>query len=133
MTVEFMIQGKITSANRVTRNVALRRGEKFVARSLKSKSAREDTERIKSLATAARLTTGWKVPNLAKLSIFAYNSLLDVGNIEKVIGDSIKGGVLIVDDRPGHLESLFVRHMPKDHRGERYAVRVETIYEELPL
>ncbi len=135
MTIEFTIPGKVTSANEVTRHVVIpgRGDQKARARALKSKSAREDTERIKSLATAAKLRTGWVVPELAAMEIFAFNSGLDVGNIEKTIGDSIKGGLLIVDDRPKHLQSLFVIHMDRDHRGERYTVRVRAVHEGLPL
>jgi hypothetical protein len=131
--VEFVVHGKITSANLVTRNVALKFGDKVVARSLKSKSAREDTARIKSLALVAKLQARWNVPELARITILAYNSKLDCGNVEKVVGDSIKGGLLIIDDRPKHLKSLFVEHQDRDHLGERYVVRVSAVHEGLPL
>jgi hypothetical protein len=104
-----------------------------VARALKSESAREDTDRIRSLALAAKVRSGWRVPDRARIEILAYNSRLDIGNIEKVIGDSIKGGLLIVDDRPAHLKSLFVDHQDSDHLGERYVVRLTAVHEGLPL
>jgi hypothetical protein len=136
MTVEFVIPGKITSANRVTRSLAYITwvDGKPVAKSraVKSAEATEDHERIVSLATAAKAKAGWKVPACAALEIYAMNCGYDVGNIEKVIGDGIKGGLLIVDDRPKYLESLFVRHLSDAH-GRRYIVRVRAVSEELPL
>ena len=135
MTIEFTIPGRVTSANEVKTPLSFLKpgGKKPFTRMVKSKSAREDTERIKGLALAAKMRSGWKVPKTAALEIYAFNSRLDVGNIEKTVGDSIKAGLLIVDDRPSCLESLFVQHMPKDHRGERYIVRVRAIAEALPL
>jgi hypothetical protein len=137
MTVEFTIPGRVTSANLVTRHMAFVKqtedGPKSIARAYKPADAKRDMERIASLATAAKAISGWRVPQQARISILAYNSGLDVGNIEKTIGDSIKGGLLIVDDRPKHLKSLFVEHQDRDHLGERYLVRVEAVHEGLPL
>lgn len=137
MTVEFTIPGKITSANLVTRHMAFVQqtedGPKAAARAYKPADVKADMERIASLATAAKMLSGWRVPEQARMSVLAFNSLLDVGNIEKTIGDSIKGGLLIIDDRPKHLKSLFVEHQDKDHLGERYVVRVESIHDGLPL
>jgi hypothetical protein len=130
--VQFVIRGKVTSANEIKTPFALMRGGKPTTRMLKSKAAREDTERIKGLALAAKAQAGWRVPAVAALEIYAMNSRLDVGNIEKTIGDSIKGGLLIVDDRPSCLESLFVQHL-RDQGGERYIVRVRAVSEELAL
>lgn len=114
--VTFTIPGKVTSANRVTRNVG--------GRSLKSASARDDTERIRGIAFAAKTRAGWSVPVVAALTIVAFSSRLDVGNIEKVIADAIKGGLLIVDDNPKHLRRLLVEHCHDDGQ-ERYIVTVE--------
>ena len=52
MTVEFTIRGKVTSANEIKTPIAMmKRGKdgkmKPFTRMLKSRSAREDTERIK--------------------------------------------------------------------------------------
>ena len=138
MTIEFTIRGKVTSANEIKTPIAMmKRGSdgkmRPFTRMLKSRSAREDTDRIKALAFTAKVRAGWRVPDLARVTILAYNSGLDVGNIEKTIGDSIKGGLLIVDDNPKHLKSLFVEHQDRDHLGERYVVRVEAVHEALPL
>ena len=133
VTVEFTIQGKVTSANEVKTPLTMMKGGKPITRMLKSKQARKDTERIKGLAFAAKIQQGWRVPEQATLVILAYNSGLDCGNVEKTIGDSIKGGLLIVDDRPKHLKSLFVEHQDRDHLGERYVVRVSAVHEGLPL
>jgi len=138
MTVEFTIRGKVTSANEIKTPIAMmKRGKdgkmKPFTRMLKSRSAREDTERIKQSAFVAKMLQGCRVPELARVTILAFNSGLDVGNIEKTIGDSIKGGLLIIDDNPKHLKSLFVEHQDKDHLGERYVVRVEAVHESLPL
>jgi len=127
VTVEFTIHGKVTSANSVTRHIGILVDQKAQARALKSKSAREDTERIKSIAFAAKVQAGWIVPHRARISILAYNSKLDVDNIAKTILDSIKKGLLIVDDRPTHLKSCFTDHQDPDHLGERYRVLVEDV------
>lgn len=117
MQVAFTVHGKITSANRVTRRVG--------NLSLKSASARIDTARIASLATAARAVANWTMPPRAWLAIVAYNSRLDAGNVEKVIGDGIKG-ILIADDSPRYLAMLTVEHR-RDTRGERYEVTVRPL------
>lgn len=121
--VTFTIPGKITSANRVTRRVE--------NMSLKSASARDDTQRIGALALAARLLQGWIVPEVAWLNIVAYNSRLDVGNIEKVVGDGIKARLLIIDDNRKHLRRLLVTHRDDD-QGERYVVTVSVAPNESP-
>jgi hypothetical protein len=106
---------------------------KAVARAYKPKDAVEDMARIKSLAFAAKVQQGWNVPEQARVTILCFNSGLDVGNVDKVISDAIKGGVLIIDDRKNHCKSLFVEHQDDDHLGERYVVRVEAVHPGLPL
>jgi hypothetical protein len=133
MTVEFTIPGKVTSANEIKTPLAFIVNGKAKARTIKTKTAREDAERIAGLALVAKTRSGWRVPELVRLTILAYNSGLDVGNIEKTIGDAIKGGLLIVNDNPKHLKSLFVDHQDRDHLGERYVVRVEAVHVGLPL
>jgi hypothetical protein len=138
VTVEFVIRGKVCSANEVKTPIPMmKRGPngKMIpfTRTVKSQQAREDTERIKALAFAAKIQQGWRVPEQARLTILAYNSGLDCGNVEKTVGDSIKAGLLIIDDRPKHLKSLFVEHQDRDHLGERYVVRVESVHDGLPL
>ena len=133
MTVEFTLPGRLTSANGVTRNVAMIVNGKARSRSLKSKEAREDTARIQSIALAAKLVSGWRVPDRARITILAYNSRIDADNISKVLTDAIKGGLLIVDDRPRHLKSLYVEHQEPDHLSERYVVRVRDVEAMLPL
>ena len=114
-SITITIPGKITSANRVTRHVG--------GRALKSASARRDTERIRAIAWAAAQAAGWEAPEVAAIRIQAHNSRLDAGNIEKVLLDSIKGGLLIVDDRPRHLRRLLIEHH-RDEIGERYEITV---------
>ena len=133
MMVEFTIPGKVTSANEIKTPFAFLDKGKPRARMLKSTSARADTTRIKSIAFAAKVSQRWRVPDRARISVLAFNSRLDAGNLEKVILDAIKGGLIIVDDNPKHLRSLFVDHQDRDHLGERYVVRVTAIDEGLPL
>jgi hypothetical protein len=133
VSVEFTIPGRVTSANLVTRHMGLLQHGKAVARAYKPKDAVEDMARIKSLAFAAKVQQGWNVPEQARVTILCFNSGLDVGNVDKVISDAIKGGVLIIDDRKKHCKSLFVEHQDDDHLGERYVVRVEAVHPGLPL
>jgi hypothetical protein len=142
MTIEFTIPGKVVSANHVTKHMAfIKNGvdatgqpkAKAMARSYKPKEAEDDTARIKSIAFAAKIQSGWRVPAMARITILAYNSGLDVDNIPKSILDAIKRGLLIVDDRKKHLESCFTKHAGDDHLGERYVVRVEAVHPGLPL
>ncbi len=119
--VTFTIPGKITSANRVTRHVGR------VA--LKSKSAREDHERVRMLAAFVAPWNGGQGPSLPlaamAVTIVAYNSRLDADNLPKTILDGIRG-VLIVNDSPKHLRRLVVEHR-RDKLGERYEVTVAAL------
>lgn len=123
MTIEFTILGSVCSANRVTRGLAFVRNGKAVMRATKSKEARDDTDRIKGIAFAAKVQQGWFVPERACVEIEAYGSRLDADNVAKTICDSIKGNLLIVDDRPKHLKSIYVEHMDGAAK-EYYVVRV---------
>lgn len=118
MTLEFTIHGKVTSANKVK--------TPFANRAVKTEKARVDQARVKSIAFCAGIGARWRIPDVASVTIIAYNSNLDVGNIEKIPVDSMKG-VLIVNDNPRHLRRLLVEHAPKDALGERYVVRVESL------
>ena len=117
--ISFVIPGKITSANRVTRHVG--------RIALKSESARIDHARIRTYAIAASRpanSNDWAVPLFgAAVTIRAHNSRLDADNLPKTILDGIKG-ILIVNDSPKHLRRLVVEHV-SDKLGERYAVTVE--------
>ena len=117
--ITFVIPGKITSANRVTRRVG--------NASIKSASARGDHERIRSLAltvTRQDQYIHWVAAYpRATVTVTAYNSRLDADNLPKTILDGIKG-ILIVNDSPKHLRRLVVEHV-SDKLGERYAVTVE--------
>ena len=115
MTIKFLVPGKVTSANRVTRRVG--------NVSVKSESAREDCSRIAARAIVAKQFARWITPDRARVSIKAYNSLIDADNLPKTILDGIKR-ILIVDDKPKHLRSLYVEHV-QDDAGERYEVEVE--------
>lgn len=116
--IEFTIPGKITSANMNKTPMG--------GRAIKTQGAREDQSRIAARAIVAKQFARWIIPERAIVTIFAYNSRLDVGNIEKIPIDGIKR-ILIADDNPKHLRKLVVEHMDKDRGGERYVVRVEAV------
>ena len=100
MKLRFEVPGEIPSNNRVTRNVA--------GRSVKSAEAREYQARVASIAKAAVLAQGWKLPAKgAKLSVdlYAFGTRLDVDNIAKCLLDGMAG---VVYDNDRAIIGLFV-------------------------
>jgi len=87
-------------------------------RAILSAAAREDLERVRSIAFAHARHALF---DACALTIIAYNTRKDVGNIEKPIADGIQGTVFL-DDR-----SIIELHVEKrrDDGGERYAVLIE--------
>lgn len=116
--VTFTIPGKVTSSNMVKTPMAF-------GRAVKTSSARLDCERIRTYALACALTNDWEQPQVAGVTIVAWNSRLDVDNLPKCVLDGIKG-VLILNDSPKRLRRLLVEHR-RDKEGERYVVTVDVL------
>lgn len=110
--IAFTIRGRLVSNNRVTRHVG--------RLAIKSGEAREDEARVRTLAFAVAVKTGWKPPEAAALYITAWNTRKDVDNVSKIISDGLQGPVLR-NDRD--LVALGVK-LDWDSGGERYDITV---------
>lgn len=110
--LSFTIYGSVCSNNRVTRRV----GEK----SLKSAEARQDTARIREIATVAAASAAWVMPDACCVEIIAWRVRTDIDNIAKVILDSMTG-VAYTDDRD-IMELVVSKHWGSE--PERYTVTV---------
>ena len=110
MRLRFEVPGPIPSNNKVTRNVN--------GRSVKSAQARDYQARVASIAKAAALTQGWRVPlKGVGLSVYlhAYGTRLDVDNIAKCVLDGMAGAVYENDSA---VQTLFVGKMDGPKRIE---------------
>jgi len=114
--LQFCYHGKLTSANHM--KAPQIRGKRAVL--VKTKEAKEDAGRIRELAQVAADIVHWRIPEAAIVEIIAWNSLLDVGNVEKIPLDSLKG-IAWNDDRC--VVKLTVEKR-RDRGGERYEVEV---------
>jgi len=84
----------------------------------KTKVAREDTARIKEVATVCAV--GWEIPDAVVVECLCFNVLTDADNSFKIIGDSLKG-IAYHDDRD-IMELVVSKHY--DREGERRVVTV---------
>ncbi len=110
--LSFTIYGSVCSNNRVTRRVG--------PKSLKSKEARDDTKRIREIATVAATSASWSMPGACCVEILAFSVRPDIDNLAKVILDSMSG-VVYHDDRD-IMELALSKHW--DNAGERFVVTV---------
>lgn len=115
--ITFTIPGKPCSNNRVTRRVG--------NRSVKSAQARDYQARVARIAWAANMSAkddahmrdGFEA---CAVTIHAYNTRIDAGNLEKCVCDGMQG-VLYKDDRCV-IELHVYKH--RDAAGERLVVNV---------
>jgi len=84
----------------------------------KTKAAREDTHRIKEVATVCAV--GWEIPDAVVVECLCFNVLTDADNSFKIIGDALKG-IAYHDDRD-IMELVISKHY--DREGERRVVTV---------
>lgn len=117
----FTIHGNVVSNNRVARFGS---GD----RPHKSKEAREDTKRIREIATVAATAAGWVNPDACCLEILAFNCRKDAGNVEKCIADALNG--VVYRDDSDIMELTVSKHW--DRGGERYEVSVMPCFDRRP-
>lgn len=113
MSLRFEVLGKPVSNNRVTR--------RFGNRSVKNPEAVSYQQRVFQHAFVAVQRQGWVAPEACALTIDAYNSRLDIGNIEKCVSDGMEGAVY-ANDRC--IIELHV-HKHRDEGEERLVITVE--------
>lgn len=90
-TLRFLVMGKVASNNRVTRH--------FRGRAVKSEAARDYQSKVASYAIAAVAQQQWRWPAACIVRIVSFNGRVDVGNVEKVICDSLQGIAFPKDSR----------------------------------
>lgn len=118
--LRFVIHGQLTGNNefRTPVNGVMK----------KTKNARADAARVKEVAIVAATSAGWEIPQAASVTIIAFNCRKDVGNIEKVPMDAIKG-VVVRDDADFMEQHIFRRW---DREGERYEIIVRPCEDRRP-